>query len=316
MRWPHERFGRLYERGKKVNRRLLLAMAVGLSLGGTVAAPAAAVNLIGDNTGGFGGESWHTASDWSNNAVPTADNDYYVGNSTGKLIMAQTGAATFAGGSLTIYATGTLQFRTASPSVSRLTLEGGSLSHALSGLITLGGTTLTVSAPSVINAANADGRDFAFSAALTGSGALTLNGANTGNEFRFSSGSSTYSGDWTVNTGYLRGIGNHSLGSGNITIGAGARLDADYAINNRNSSLTLNGEMVLDQSHTFGSVIIGGTKLAVGTYTFTQLNTAYDAYFVNGGTGSITVVPEPQLVGLGVVGMGVLAAKRRRVHGA
>ena len=37
---------------------------------------------------------------------------------------------------------------------------------------------------------------------------------------------------------------------------------------------------------------------SLGTYSFATLNAAHDSSFVEGGTGSITVIPEPIALGL------------------
>jgi hypothetical protein len=75
----------------------------------------------------------------------------------------------------------------------------------------------------------------------------------------------------------------------------------------------------LDQDVTFASVSIGGTTLANGTYSFATLNSDFNAFFTDGGSGSITVgaIPEPStyaaLLGLGALGTTLLCKRRRAV---
>jgi hypothetical protein len=79
------------------------------------------------------------------------------------------------------------------------------------------------------------------------------------------------------------------------------------------------GVVTLDQNVTFASVSIGGTALTAGTYSFATLNSTFDAFFTNGGSGSITVgaIPEPStyaaLLGLGSLGATILCKRRRPV---
>ena len=69
--------------------------------------------------------------------------------------------------------------------------------------------------------------------------------------------------------------------------------------------------MTLDQDHTFGLIEIDGVSLATGTYSFADLNSTYDAFFADGGTGSLTVVPEPSYVSLLIAVFGMVGFCRR-----
>ena len=48
-----------------------------------------------------------------------------------------------------------------------------------------------------------------------------------------------------------------------------------------------------------------------GVHPFSELNANFDSNFVDGGTGSITVVPEPASLGLLFAGAGFLIRRRR-----
>jgi hypothetical protein len=167
-------------------------------------------------------------------------------------------------------------------------------------------------------------RGFNFLATLVGDGNLSL---DYGHDFgalnvtvpalQISSSNPTFGGDWIVNSGWLQGSGVNSLGFGDIiltSLQAPSTLDLNYDLTNPSGALTLSGatsKLVLDQNLTFGSVSINGTSLAPGFYTFADLNGAFDANIVEGGTGSITVVPEPTVPLLAFFGAAALFARRR-----
>jgi hypothetical protein len=120
--------------------------------------------------------------------------------------------------------------------------------------------------------------------------------------------SNTFAGKWNIVLGTLLGSAPGALGTNDITIGANAALETTYDLNNPNGNLFLNGNgrMYLHQNDTFKSLFISGVPLAVGNYSFAQLNAAYPttfpnfwtpqngaASYTNGGSGSITVLVQP-----------------------
>jgi hypothetical protein len=168
-------------------------------------------------------------------------------------------------------------------------------------------------------------RGFILTATLSGSGGMSLDyGPDT-----TTSGATVhallingfypkFSGNWTINSGWIEAAGLNSMGFGNIslksTLGA-STLDFDYNISNPTGSLVLattTSKLILDQSLTFGSVMINGTSLTPGLHTFAELNASFDANFVEGGTGSITVVPEPAGAAMALLGGVALILFRRR----
>ena len=169
-------------------------------------------------------------------------------------------------------------------------------------------------------------RGFLVTAGLTGSGTLSL---DFGHDFgsaapalQIGSSNPNFSGDWLVNSGWLKGAGTNSLGTGNITLnsgiqaGGGSTLDLDYDLNLPSKALTLNGtdsKLVVDQALTFGTVSINGTQLAPGLYTAAQLNTQFDTNIVDGGTGSLRVIPEPSAVLAAFLGGATILIRRRRM---
>jgi hypothetical protein len=105
--------------------------------------------------------------------------------------------------------------------------------------------------------------------------------------------------------GTLVGGAPNALGTNTITVGVNGALQTTYDINNPHGDLILDGRMNLTQNDTFHNVVVGGVQLAVGTYTFAQLNSTYPNNFpstwtgqsgvetATTGSGSITVTSGP-----------------------
>jgi len=160
-----------------------------------------------------------------------------------------------------------------------------------------------------------DDRVTTCSAQLFGDGDLTVKQyyyTSSDAILRLTADNGTFTGDWNIERGRVHGQGNGSLGTGNLTVGSAGALDADYDIYNTQSTLTLEGRMILDQDHTFNRILIGGTSLGGGTHSFSWLNANFDTYFQDGGNGSLTVVPEPGTLGLAVLAGLFMAVCRRR----
>lgn len=255
-------------------------------------AQSATVTLAGDNALT---ESWATGVDWSNGLPAAAGNDCTVGDSTGKTVRTpSSGTPSFPGNSLTMNPTGVLVLKAPTSTVNNLRLNGGRALNGNNVLQTLNGSIVVQAASTLESGLGAsDARDLNIGSVISGNGALTVAGYNTGNIVSLLSTSNTYAGNWTLSGIFLDAVGNNSMGSGSITVNAGARFDADYPINSPGATLTLNGVMDLDQNHTFGTVMINGTALTPGTWSFATLNSAYNAFFTDGGSGSITVPPPP-----------------------
>lgn len=121
------------------------------------------------------------------------------------------------------------------------------------------------------------------------------------------------------------GIGHHgALGTGTTTFSA--ETSAHTPALEFGNNLTLGGALVmsstgadtgtitLDHNVSFASVTLDGTTLANGTYSFSYLNANFDAIFNDGGSGSITVAPVPELrlACIGLLGSVIWLGKRRR----
>jgi hypothetical protein len=167
-------------------------------------------------------------------------------------------------------------------------------------------------------------RGFTVDATLSGSGNLTLDYAHDTTTasaivpaLLLNGTNTAFTGTWTLNSGWLKAAGLNSMGFGDISLTStqgASTLDLDYNLNNPSGALTLAGptsKLVLDQSLTFRSVTINGTALTPGVHPFAELNANFDANFVDGGTGSITVVPEPSSL-VSLLGGVALLIRRRR----
>ncbi len=239
------------------------------------------------------GEDWSTPLRWSDGKPAIPGNTYEV--LAGALLRSpdRAASATFPGERLTLDSGGEL--RSKSDSVGTLIvndfhLNGGRLNQGNTSTTTTIAGTLSVDADSIIDLSSDFSRSFTITAVLKGSGGLTLASAETTNlPVEVTGSSNTYSGHWKINTGYLKGSGVGSLGSGNITIANGAKLETTYDIVSA-ATLTLNGLMILHQNDTFGAATINGTPLAPGTHSVSELAAAFPGNFAPGGSGSITIV--------------------------
>jgi len=271
------------------------------------------------------GDHWNEATTsggaiWSDGLAASGTNDYVV---SGFTLRTTTGSSTFQGNSLTLQTGGSLLLKPNSSNIvhtiNNLILDGGTINHgqpANSNTYIAGAITLI--SDSNYTATGSDYRNATISASVSGSSVFNVN-LGTSDDLTISSASNSFDGEWRVtqnDSGSVSNFfatGNGALGNADVTIGSGIRFDADYDINNSAKSLVLDGIMTLDQDHTFGIVQIDGDTLAAGTYSFADLNTAYDAFFEDGGTGSLTVVPEPSVYALfsGLLAFGWLAMRRR-----
>ena len=191
----------------------------------------------------------------------------------------------------------------------------------ISNSIATGGNTLTLK--STIAAQNG----LIVSAAITGSGGVTVNSVNqTGTTYsvRLSSNSNTYSGGTTVLAGILDTTSTGTFGTGDVTVASGAYLTLGNATSIADTakltfaSTSTASSISLGFTETVGSIYdsVTMTSLAAGTYSVAALNSDFNTTVFT-GTGSIIVaasaVPEPAtyatLAGLGILGF---AAYRRR----
>jgi len=269
------------------------------------------------------GSDWNTATNWSDGnpasvsvfASPGSTYDVIVGSRLRP--PAATNFAVFPGSLLkvegsgvlensTLNAVGEFRFKHPDPGTNvfpKLVLSGGQLDNGDNGLIVVLGE-IDVISNSVIYVDSAAGVDRPIQIAgwLTGSADLTWSQWSSGlggAALNITGTSNTFSGRWNVLQGALLGSGPNSLGTNDITVSTSGALETLYDLNS-SGTLTLDGQMFLHQNDTFKNLIVAGTPLTPGVYTFAQLNSTYPANFPatwtlqngstnNAGSGSITV---------------------------
>ncbi|HAO77902.1 MAG TPA: hypothetical protein DCQ92_02790, partial [Verrucomicrobia subdivision 3 bacterium] len=125
----------------------------------------------------------------------------------------------------------------------------------------------------------------------------------------------TFNGTWEVDAGTLVGSTPGALGTNTITVGTNGALQTAYNIQNTNGTLILNGLMNLTENDVFTNVIINGTNLSGGTYSYATLAANYPANFpatwtavtgaaATSASGSITVLANisAPIIGISVSG--------------
>ena len=116
-----------------------------------------------------------------------------------------------------------------------------------------------------------------------------------------------FSGQWVVAGGWLSGATNGVFGTNSIIVNplyplgtaagnpplAGVALfEPDYDLNSAGTLILTNGgQMILHQNCAFTSVVIEGTSLTNGTYSYATLAGAFPNNFAANGAGFITVQP-------------------------
>jgi hypothetical protein len=197
----------------------------------------------------------------------------------------------------------------------KLVMNGGQLDNGadsgggINTIIIGGEMDILKNAP--MNNDNGADRGYRIDAWLTGSASIEIHAYNQPafmptytNTFNVTGTSNTFSGKWNVVIGTLLGSGPNSLGTNDIIVGANGAFESGYDVNNPNGNLFLSGRMYLHQNDTFRSLFVNGAPLAVGTYSFAQLNAAYPSNFpatwplkngstTTNGSGSITVLVQP-----------------------
>jgi hypothetical protein len=206
-----------------------------------------------------------------------------------------------------------------------LILKGGVLNAGDDAVFELTGKVQVASTSFIIPAEEGAGairptRGFNISAQLSGKGTLVICQAGTEVAQEISGNSNTFTGDIVLKTGWLKGSGTNSLGTGNIKIdplypvgitGAAslnrgpAQFEVSYDIVTPGTlTLTNGGSMILHQDCRFGAVTIQGAVLAEGIHPYAELLSSFPRSFAQGGSGSLTVKPAvapPAPTGLTVI---------------
>lgn len=314
---------------RQAAKRLLAPAFASIAL----SAQAAIINQVQSNT--ISGQSWLTTGAWSNNAVPSALNDYISG--PGMVIRSPTTAnSTFNGNSLTVNGA---QFNLTGStggagvvSIADLRLTSGAAivngnggNHAQ----TLSGGTLNVTNAVFFRLnTTATARAITVSSQITGSGTIGLMQNGT---LLLDSPGNSFSGFWSIGGVNVSILGANYTNTSTLvsTLNASAAgslgidsslIAGDYSIIRVGydwqtaGSVTLNQNSVtyLDTNWTVGALTINGAPLSAGTYDYAYLNSNYAGFFnTTGAGGSITVVPEPMVSSLFAAGLGVLLLRRR-----
>jgi hypothetical protein len=301
--------------------------------GAAGSSPAATINQVQSNT--LPGQSWLTTGAWSNNAVPSAINDYVSG--PGMVLRSPTTAnSTFTGNNLTI--TGAQFNLTGSTGGSGIVTiadlrvtsgaaivngNGGNQTQAISG----GTLNVTNSAFFRLNT-SATARQITVSSQITGSGTL---GVMQNGTLMLNSTGNSFSGFWSIGGVNVTILGTNYANTSTLvstlnassvgSLGIDSSLVAnDYSVirvgydwtTSGSVALNANSLTFLDTNWTVGTLSINGASLGAGTYDYAYLSGNYSGYFNTTGVGgSITVVPEPGSVGLVVLGTAALLRRRR-----
>lgn len=293
------------------SRRLALAL---FTVCGLVASTAGATDYYWRGNGGT--NYWSATALWKTNengtgtspsSITSADT-FIVTNVTGSMGTnpTTTGTNLFAGGTL-VLANGQISVKA----------TGSGLAQVTNFIATGGGIIVAAEAANVVHNLRLDSFE-------NQSGMTRLSASSNANNrtLNLSIGTLTGSGGFTAdaNSGSTRpikiSIENAAGYTGDLGFANGL-VDFDSAIDS-GGSLTLTGSsvLVLDQSVSFTAVTINGTPLTAGTHSFESLNTAFDSFFADGGSGSITVaaVPEPSataaLAGSALLGFATLRRRR------
>ncbi len=246
---------------------------------------------------------WNLATTWDDGAAPVGGNDYFTSNDLGvseETLRGPFGGATFEGGSLTIVSGSRLLTKgsgTSTFTISNLILDGGRITHGDANPLHILAGGLNVASSSEITLSRGTGqtKSFQIDSIMTGGGNLTLTG---GGPFVLNASGSSYSGTFLGVSNVITDF-NQSYAASSLNLASGSMLQLDGGID-----------------LTFANVTFGATTLAPGTYTYAFLNSTYDAFLVDGGSGSLTVaaVPEPTttalLIGAGLTGL-ILVRRRR-----
>ena len=264
--------------------------------------PAEAITMSNQQAAG---SDWDTGSDWSD-GNPASISAFEFPGSTYEVLAgarlrtpAAIEDAVFPGNVLTIDGDGVF---TNSPAVGasaaeirfkqpasgssvtfkKLVMNGGQLDLGNDGLLLIEGEIdILTNTPMYVDSGGNANRQFQIDAWLTGTGSIEYHSFDTSftGYLNVTGRSNTFSGTWNVVQGVLLGSSPNCLGTNTITIGTAGALETTYDLASTNGTLNLFGQMLLHQNDTFAGVLIDGTRVPKGLYTFAQLTNLYPAHF-------------------------------------
>jgi endoglucanase len=228
------------------------------------------------------GSSWSTATDFNSaalgtgtNATAISANDTYHTNKYSLRTPALAGPVTFGGGTLRLSGgTGALLLYTTGTGGANI-VKFESLGGKIQG---------SVSGAAVLNVTRFDN--------ISGSTQLA---AGSGQSIRLTANELVGSGDLQVaanatNSTVFLSLPDARRYLGQIRLTSGT-LDFDTDVSSSGPLAIEGGKVKLDQNITVTALKIGGATLGTGTHNYNTLSTSYAAYFLAGGSGSITVKP-------------------------
>ena len=276
-----------------------------------------------DNTGSgnwTATNAWDTAPDGSGTNVTLSSSNSNIYNTNAKAVRTPTTAGiTFPGGSLILSGHSTeaaganysLMLTSNTVTIANLSTQAFSEANnfvlirpTVPNLTTLTSTNFSVGVETRFHFQTSIPRSLNFAITnLTGSGDMHMGLDGKGSS--------------TLGSTLALSATNASAYTGDIIVYGGTSMDFNSTFTSGGGLQLLTGAILtLDQNLSFTSATIGGTALSAGTYTFANLNSAYDAYFANGGSGSITVlssIPEPSAT-VALLGAAALSFACRRRH--
>lgn len=207
----------------RTNARKLGAAVLGSVLFATLSTTAADITQTASQTAG---QNWTITPSWGG-ALPLAGNNYITPSPMDVRTPDSQVASTFAGDQLQINSGARMILKNgganAGTATVKLVLNGGSMTFNTANLNTICavGGTVQVAANSTINSvAGAATRNIWLRSAVSGSANLTVAMVNSTNFLVLFGTNTTYSGNWTVNTGGLEVSTNSAdaLGSGAVNL--------------------------------------------------------------------------------------------------
>jgi hypothetical protein len=281
--------------------RALLCLALFLGVGGMI--QAADVTTAAQQAAGA---NWNAPAIWSDGLAPSAGKTYRLiaGGNPSRLrnpVLTAGQTTTFAGDSLTIDAGQEIRWKGPGTIVNLPGVGGNPGLIVNGGLLNTGDDNYNVLIQGKVQflgnstidntklAAEVN-RTMTFQADVSGSGSITIQNSFPTIPVDFQSSANTYIGTWVVNSGYLKGSGNNSLGTNSITMAAGTTLEVNYDLKCF-GTITLNGnaQMKLHSFVQVQSAVVNGTPIPAGIYTWAQANAAFPANFPAPGSGGIRV---------------------------
>lgn len=234
-----------------------------------------------------GGQSWATASIWSNSSGASTGNDYFTNGYVVRTPDSPAGSTVFPGNSLTIDGgdgggSGALLLKSGSTTIGNLNL--------ISGLIRNGNSGAGGNQPAILNVTN-----FTVGSSATAGSPAVIRGDFSGQDLTVNVSNLMGSGylQFVNQRTYTLSVVNGRAFSGVIDLTQGGLIlegnidlaNAQFIINSGVNSVVI-GSSVSVKSFTFG-----GVELGFGNHESADLNEFFGTSVFSGG-GNITVVPE------------------------